>query len=389
MRIGFDAKRYFHNTTGLGNYSRTLIKGLTLYYPHHEYFLFNTKKSSMFAMPDQAGIVEVLPQNFLDKKFPSVWRSSRIKKDIEKLKLDLYHGLSHEIPNGINKIDTRPIVTVHDLIFERYPSQYGTYEVRMHRHKIQYACRYAHAVIAASLQTKIDLIERYGVPENKIEVCYQSCNPAFTIMAPLHLQQEIKKQYKLPDAFFLYVGSIIERKNLLGICKAINEVKDVLHLPLVVVGKGGAYQQKVVAYLSENNLEGKVIFLSVKKGVSPELDLNKANNLAALYQMAKALIYPSYFEGFGIPVLEALWSCIPVITSNVSSMPEIGEDAVYYVDPSNQSQLASAMLSLQNDIELCKNLAEKGKLQAQKFSLQLCTDMVMKVYQKVMNHATF
>ena len=128
MNIGFDAKRAYHNGTGLGNFSRTLIRLLSGHYPEHEYYLFNPKPSSAFEVKG-SNIHEILPQSFAGKLFPSAWRSSWVCKDLKQLKINLYHGLSHEIPVGIQKTGVRSVVTIHDLIHERYPDQYNPIDV--------------------------------------------------------------------------------------------------------------------------------------------------------------------------------------------------------------------------------------------------------------------
>ena len=121
MNIGFDAKRAYHNGTGLGHYSRTLIRSLAEYFPQHEYYLFNPKPSELFKLNGK-NIHEVLPSKLLHKTLSSVWRSTWIKKDLEKLNIDLYHGLSNEIPLDIHKTDIKSVVTIHDLILERFPN---------------------------------------------------------------------------------------------------------------------------------------------------------------------------------------------------------------------------------------------------------------------------
>ena len=178
MNIGFDAKRAYHNRTGLGHYSRTLVNSLSQYYPEHQYYLFNPKPSSLFKI-DGNNIHEVLPQNFAGKLFPSAWRSSWVKKDLQRIGIDLYHGLSHEIPIGIQHTGIKSVVTIHDLVHERYPEQYNPVDIKIYTKKFRNACEHAHKVIATSRQTKEDIIEFYKTPEEKIVVCYQSCNPAF------------------------------------------------------------------------------------------------------------------------------------------------------------------------------------------------------------------
>src|SRR5688572_23443797 len=147
MKIGFDAKRYFHNNTGLGNYSRTLVKGLTQYYPEHDYYLFNPKASRQFQKEPVANVHEVRPSGFIDSKLSALWRSKGVKKELHSLNIDLYHGLSHEIPVGINEMKIKSVVTIHDLIFERYPEQFGKIDVQIYRKKFTYACRNANRIV--------------------------------------------------------------------------------------------------------------------------------------------------------------------------------------------------------------------------------------------------
>lgn len=390
MRIGFDAKRFFHNTTGLGNYSRTLVNGLANYYPQHEYILFNPKPVSPYSLPAANNTFEVNPAGFLSITFPSLWRSVWMCDDIRAQKLDLFHGLSHELPKGIGRSGVKSVVTIHDLIFERYPEQYGSYEVRMHRHKIQHACRFADVIIAASEHTKKDLAERYKVSEEKVVVAYQSCDPVFSNPPDFDLQAKLRLHYHLPDRFFLYVGSIIERKNLLGICEAMQRMPKESAIPLVIVGTGtGVYMKKLEAYIAASGLEKRILFLSKKASAPAAYNISHTNNLAALYQMSTALVYPSFFEGFGIPVLEALTSGVPAITSRQTSMEEISGDAACLISPGSAEEIATAMMRLQNDEQLRASLSAKGRERAKAFSLQNCTDHLMNIYQKVVGNGSF
>ncbi len=249
---------------------------------------------------------EVGPTSFFHRLIPSAWRSSWVKKDLKRLKIDLYHGLSHEIPVGIQKTGIKSVVTIHDLIHERYPEQYSYADVTIYRKKFRNACNHADKIIAISEQTKKDIIEFYKIPETKINVCYQSCNPSFMETVSEADRINIKELYNLPDQFFLYVGSVIERKNLLNICKAVQLLKDDLNIPLVVIGDGGDYKRKVKEFISQHNLTDSIIFLSESETAKGLESFQHAEDFPAIYQSAIAMIYPSFFEGFGIPVLEAL-----------------------------------------------------------------------------------
>jgi glycosyltransferase involved in cell wall biosynthesis len=380
MNIGFDAKRAFHNSTGLGHYSRTLIRLLSEYYPEHHYYLFNPKRSSKYNLQGE-NIHEITPADFPSTLFRSAWRSSWVKKDLKKYKIDLYHGLSHEIPIGINKTGIKSVVTIHDLIHERYPEQYNPVDVKIYTRKFRYACNYADKIIAISQQTKQDIIDFYKIPEEKIEMVFQSCSPAFSVQASDEEKKRIAAKYDLPRQFFLSVGSIIERKNLLNICKAVFLLRNEMDIPLVVIGEGGKYKQQVKDFILQNGLEKKIIFLSDKKNVKTYTEFLTADELPVIYQLAIAMIYPSFFEGFGAPVMEALWSRLPVITSNVSCLPEAGGDAAYYVDPNSAEEIAEGMKKIYSDKELAAAMKEKGWKHAMQFSPEKYAAGIMNVYK--------
>jgi glycosyltransferase involved in cell wall biosynthesis len=384
MKIAFDAKRAYSNSTGLGHYSRTLISSLSEFFPEHEYFLCTPKLSKRFNVENLKHVYAVTPQHLPSSFFTSAWRSSWVKKDLQRLKIDLYHGLSSEIPVGIEKTGIKSVVTIHDLIFERFPDQYNKIDVQIYRKKSRYACEHADKIIAISEQTKKDIIQLYKIPGNKITVCYQSCNPAFGLEVSDTEKQRIKQQYNLPAKFFLYVGSIIERKNLLTVCKAMQQLKNTLNIPLVVIGEGKKYKRRVKEFINTHSLQSQIIFLSEIQSLRSLKSFQSSFDFPAIYQQALCMIYPSIFEGFGIPVLEALWSKIPVITSNISSLPEAGGDGALYVDPLNEEQMANAMLGIYGNTELRKELINKGRLYAQNFTHEKTAACVMDVYKSSM-----
>jgi glycosyltransferase involved in cell wall biosynthesis len=381
MNIGFDAKRAFHNSTGLGHYSRTLIRLLEEYYPGNDYYLFNPKKSSRYQLAGER-LHEINPKRFPDAMLSAAWRSSWVKKDLQRLKIDVYHGLSHEIPIGIRKTSIKSVVTIHDLIPERYPEQYNPIDVKIYRRKFLYACREADRIIAISEQTKEDIIAFYKIPPEKIDICYQSCSPVFSRMVEDQEKERVRQRYKLPPQFFLSVGSVVERKNLLNVCKAFFLLRNEMDIPLVVIGDGGKYKQQVKDFILQHDLEKKIIFLSEQKHDHQEGFLSTPD-LAVIYQMAIAMIYPSFFEGFGAPVLEALWSRLPVITSNVSCLPEVGGPGSYYVDPNSASEIAEAMQRVYTDPSLVASMKEKGIEHTKKFAPDIYARSVMEVYKSL------
>lgn len=382
MHIAFDAKRAYHNSTGLGQYSRTLLNSLALYYSENAYSLYTPSKTDLFKAGDNFSINT--PQG-VKKLLKGYWRSRSVITDLLNNGVDLYHGLSNEIPIGISKSEIKSVVTIHDLIFERYPRHYKKLDIAIYRKKFRNAVRNADKVIAISNQTKQDLINYYNTPESKIEVCYQSCNPVFEKKLPHDTLNYVRDKFNLPQRYYLYVGSVTERKNLLALCKALTLLPKEDRIPLVIVGKGKQYLQKVKRFLKENSLTGNAIFLSESPYNIDDPYVRDIIDLPALYQMATALIYPSLFEGFGIPVLEALWSECPVITSNVSSMPEAGGNAALYVKPEAPEELAEAMQKVVTHNDLREEMITTGIKHANKFSTDKTSACVMNVYKKLLS----
>ncbi|THU40245.1 glycosyltransferase family 4 protein [Niastella caeni] len=383
MIIGFDAKRAFQNKTGLGNYSRTLLTSLNEYFPQHQCLLFTPKRTPLLKTEGSPNLRVITPEWQPAKKFPSLWRSLWMTRDLKKYNIPLYHGLSNELPAGINKTGIRSVVTIHDLIFEMFPHQYDKGEVWVYKKKFRNACQQADAIIATSEHTKTDIINIYKVHPEKVHVCYQSCDVAYgQPLSPVMISQ-IKKQYHLPETYFLYVGSIIERKNLLTVCKALHALKNKCEIPLVVIGEGKQYKKKVQQWLAQHNLLHQVIFLSEMETSKNSPDYQTGRHFPAIYQGAKAFIYPSMYEGFGIPVLEALHSHIPVITTNSSSLPEVGGDAALYFEPNDVEGLCDALINAAYNDTIRQHCINKAQQQILQFTRQKFAASVLNVYHSL------
>jgi len=372
MKIGFDAKRAFSNVAGLGNFSRNSIIALTKQFPDNQYYLFNPgNRKPLFIAPQSS--IELRPENLWWKMFSFMWRSLQISKLTQKLQLDIYHGLSHELPMGIEKTNAKLIVTIHDLIFLRYPEFYRKIDREIYDKKFRHACRIAHRIHSISDQTKQDLIQYYGIPEEKISVIYQSINPIFFEKADNDFKFSLRKKHQLPKKFLLSVGTVEPRKNLLGLLEGMISSKT--YVPLVVVGKSTEYMHKVQKFIEADLNRLQVTFL-------PRI---ADDELAALYQMAEVLIYPSFFEGFGLPVAEAQASGCPVITSNISSLPEAGGDAAYYIDPEKPDEIGVALKTILSDQALRKSMIAKGKVNAQRYTHAHYAVQIEQLYNTVIN----
>ena len=330
MNIGFDAKRFFHNKTGLGNYSRDLVRGLLEHHPEHHYHLFTPSSHIDLQNKFLKGYknVSIVEPKGINASMKSYWRSVGLEKDLKKNKVDIFHGLSHEIPKKKKGSTIKYVVTIHDLIFLRYPKNYKTIDRKIYLKKVQHACEVADKIIAISQQTKKDIIEFLKVDESKIEVVYQTCSSAFMKESHFSYQESVLRKYNLPENFILTVGTVEKRKNIASLVEAIGKSRT--QLPLVVVGAQTDYIKEVEAAVTKYKLDEQVAFL---QNVS-FLDL------PALYQLANLFVYPSVFEGFGIPILEALYSKTPVIAATGSCLEEVGGPSSVYVDPFDTDTMA-------------------------------------------------
>lgn len=372
MNIGFDAKRAFNNAAGLGNFSRNSISALSREYPDDRQFLFNPgNRNPRFITPENSN--EIKPERFWWKALKDLWRIFQITKLAKKHQLDVYHGLSHELPVGIEDTGVKSVVTIHDLIYIRYPSYYQRIDRKIYDRKFRHACRVANRIHSISEQTKHDLITFFDVPEEKITVIYQSINPVFFERAGKAIRQELRKKYQLPKKFILSVGTVEPRKNLLGLLEGM--VASKVYIPLVVVGKITDYQHKVQKFIEADLNRLQVFFLS---GIHDD-------ELAVLYQMAEVMVYPSLFEGFGLPVAEAQASGCPVITSNTSSLPEAGGEAAIYINPEKPEEIGKALKTLITDQKLRKALIAAGIINAQRFTPENFARQFKQLYNNLLD----
>lgn len=370
MRIGYDAKRIYHNTTGLGNYSRDLVRVLSTYYPKDTYWLYNPKPGKVKRLKADGKLMkEIQPQSFISKKLHAIWRRKWILKQLKRDEIDIYHGLTGELPIGIEKTNIKTVVTIHDLIFVRYPELYKPFDRKIYFKKFKHAAEIADVVVAITEQTKQDIVDFLKINPKKIQVIYQGCHKAFKEDISVDFQKSILKKYKLPRDYILNVGAVNERKNVLSLVKAVANTKE----NLVIVGNGTDYYKKVTDYVKKMNLGKQVYFLS---GLNMQ-------EIASLYRMAKLFVYPSIFEGFGIPIIEALYSKTPVITTNGSCFPEAGGPNSYYLkDPYDINEMEKAITDILLNKELQQKMTEKGFGFVQKFNDDIIAENWHNLYQK-------
>ncbi|MBC8147160.1 MAG: glycosyltransferase family 4 protein [Bacteroidetes bacterium] len=377
MRIGFDAKRLYCNFTGLGNYSRTLLKNLGEFYPDNEYFLYTPK---IKISPETKFFLESsdYQTHLCTSFFKSFWRSYSIVDQLKKDKIELYHGLSHELPVNIHKSKIKSIVTIHDLIFKQYPQNYPAFDRKVYDLKFKNSCIHADRIIAISNSTKNDIIKFYNINPDKIDVVHQSCNPIYFEETESDESAAVLQQYNIPDEYLLYVGSVEKRKNLKALIEAYQKLPSDVKVPLVIVGKGKKYKEEIKELIKVSGIGKLIIWID---------NLQSNHHLQSVYQNSLALIYPSFYEGFGLPVIEALLSKTPVITSNVSSLPEAAGPNSFCIDPNNSEEIADAIKQVLSNYELRENMKIEGyKYAMENFAAQIVTKKMIESYKQTLQN---
>lgn len=366
MKIGIDAKRIFLNKTGLGSYGRNLVNGLNQLQNDNKYVLYTPEKSIIY---DINSLNDNISSKVSTAWFKVLWRSFSIKNDLKKDKIELYHAISNELPIQLDS-KVKNIVDIHDLLFIRFPQFYSFLDRTVFKLKTKSACEKADKIIATSEATKADIVKYYKIKPEKIEVVYQSCDASFFKQTTAIERKMVREKYNLPKDFLLCVGTIQERKNQKQILEALLLTKQ--KLPLVLVGAGGTYKEEVIAFAKFHDLD----LIIPNQFVSNQ-------DLPSIYQMAKIFVFPGFYEGFGIPVLEAMASKTQVITSINTSMSEIAPNTKNLINPLSASDLADKIdLFLENVDE---DLIEENYQRALNFTNIKFAERVLKVYDEVRN----
>lgn len=375
MLIGFDAKRFFRNFTGLGNYSRFIINALSEYFPDNHYRLYTPTVQSrpeLEPLLNRPNVDVVHPVGVSAMFRGSIWRTWGIGREKSAKALDVFHGLSQEIPVRL-PASVRRVVTVHDLVFMRYPEFYNSIDVRIYAAKVRYACKNADRIIAISKQTAEDVVDFLGIDKSRIDIVYQGCHPSFRESVSPSEIDAIKSRYGIPSKYLLNVGTIETRKNALTIVKSLLHIPTDERLPLVIVGRKTPYVDEITAFISKHHLQKWVIFLH---------DAH-FRDFPGLYQGAEVFIYPSLFEGFGIPLVEAIESRVPVITSSRAPFPEAAGPHAAYVDPTSSEELALAIQRIVGNKNLQKEMVEGSLAHATRFQPAAVAKALSTLYQSV------
>ncbi|MCM1476084.1 MAG: glycosyltransferase family 4 protein [Muribaculaceae bacterium] len=407
MRIGFDGKRAVSNMTGLGNYSRLVIEEVGKRFRHIRN-LANEEDSPAESVNSQCefGMYTSTPKmpvkdwqilvytpkmrhnnrleplrrlDNVEFRFPgpagfkgSLWRTFGITNCLAADHCDIYHGLSNELPLNICGSGVKSVVTIHDLIYRRLPYCYSLPDRLIYDYKYGRSCQNADKIIAVSERTKSDIIEFYGIDPGKIEVVYQGCDDIFRDNYSNSDIRDVVERLSLPDNYLVQVGTIERRKNLELSLRALPAIDP--EVKLVVVGRDHhGYKKEMLRLADELRLDDRIVWL---EGVD-------FRDLPIVYSQARAALYPSRYEGFGIPVIEAIESGTPVIAATGSCLEEAGGEGALYVDPDSPRQMIEAINTLMGNEQLRAERVELGRRHVRKFDNSKMADSLIEIYRSL------
>lgn len=370
--IGYDAKRIVRNGTGLGSYGRTLVNDLAPIMPDATLRLYAPdagRDDLRCQVQSRENVRFCYPRHLRFRLQRDWWRMKGVVKDLRRDGVELYHGLSGELPEGLSAAGIPGVVTVHDLIFLRHPEFYPALDAFFYKLKFRKMLREATRIIAISACTKRDILYYGDFPEDRIDLVYQSCSTRFSQPVSPSLLVEARRKYRLPQRYVLNVGTVEVRKNILLGIRAMAKLPVDLHL--VIVGRQTKYQKQLDAEIRKLGLGNRIHFL---QGVPNTL-------LPAVYRQAEAFIYPSRYEGFGVPVIEAIQSGLPVVAATGSCLEEAGGPDSLYVDPDDADGAAAAVLSA---MENRTGMVERSRHYVRRFENQDVASQVLEVYGKAL-----
>ncbi len=376
LHIGFDAKRIVRNATGLGHYGRTLVTALSTTLGSkarlHLYAPDQGRDDLRALVPQSPDILYSYPAHCRTRIGRDLWRTRGIVAALKRDGITLYHGLSGELPLGIRHSGIRSVVTIHDLIFMRHPEYYNPIDVAIYRWKFRCACREADRIVAISECTRRDVAELGHFPADRIDVVYQSIDCRYRTPVTADEQAEVARRYALPSRYILFVGTIEERKNAGLVIEALPQIDSEVHF--VIVGRQTAYTRRILRRASALGVASRVHVVS---GV-PDADMG------AIYRSAEVFAYPSRYEGFGLPIVEAIQCGLPVVAATGSCLEEAGGEACFYVDPDDVQAMALTLSRLLADSRLRQESVERSQAYIRRFENGDIARQMTEVYRRTL-----
>lgn len=381
MKIAIDCSKAVNESAGVARYNWKLASFLPQIAKNDDfYYLFNFFR--------HRSVKKQLVKKIIDTKSNVYYKIFSLPGNIKEWMLgnivpftnfwargmDLYHAIDFlSFDHGLK---VPQILTVHDLTFVKFPKHLGRKMSSRYTKMLRRSCEEAKVIIAVSRATKNDLIKYFSIPRDKIKVIYLGVEERFRKRLSQKMLISKMAKYKIHFPFVLFVGTIEPRKNIKNLLLAFDEYQRIYKnktLRLVLIGKNGWNTREIEAVYNNLPSKSKVVFL----------DCVSDDDLLYFYQSASVFVYPSMYEGFGLPVLEAMASGVPVITSNISSLPEVGGKAVSYIDPNNFREIARAINKVVSDKRIANNMIKASFLQSKKFSWKKFALETYKVYEEV------
>jgi len=377
MLIYLDVSAAVHRRAGLGRYAESLARALVAADPQCYALFYNRERgieplAGLERLPTRTVALGYKPWRML------VWLGQLARIGFDRLIPDaaLFHAAEHLL---LPLRDVPTVLTVHDLIFRHLPEHHKPLNRWYLNLTLPLYCRRATHIVAVSECTRRDLVAAYGVPPEKVTVVHEAADPRFCLQPPDTIAA-VRARYGLPDRYLLFVGTVEPRKNLTRLLAAFETLHaDRLTDGLVIVGRRGWLCDDFFAALERSPARDAVIF----PGYVPDEDL------PAIYAGAQAFVFPSLYEGFGLPVLEAMACGVPVVTSGASSIPEAGGDAALYCDPTDVEEMTAAVLRVLQDADLRAEMRRRGVEQAGRFSWQRAAEETAAVYRGALSPPLF
>ncbi|NDJ76575.1 MAG: glycosyltransferase family 4 protein [Chloroflexi bacterium] len=376
MKIGVDYTAAYEQGAGIGRYVRELVRALAAQDQQTPYRLFVAGAAQNGLPPVPGPNFSWHPTRITPRWFARIWYRLRLPLPVESFigQVKLYHATDFTLPPTLPGV--RTLLTVHDLSFVRAPET-ATPVLKAYLDKVvPRSVRRAFHVLADSQATKDDLVELYGTPPEKITVLLSGVNAEFLPVKDATARKAVRERYGIPEKPYVFsIGTVQPRKNYTRLIRALAALGPPYDdVQLVIAGGRGWLESPIYQTVKDYHLSERVHFI----GFAREEDL------PALYSGAACMAYPSLYEGFGFPVLEAMACGTPVITSTLSSMPEVAGDAALLVDPYDMSAIADALERLLSDQTLCMNLVQRGLAQAGQFTWQRTAQHLQDIYRWVL-----
>jgi len=372
MRIAIDA-RMGHTRVGIGVYVRGLLNGLAKIDKINNYYIIINKNKKENFVPIQDNFHKIYTRvTYSDYLRRDFWEQAYLPLKLPKAKIDIYHGPNFTLPLFSR---AKKIVTIYDMTLFITPEAYK----RLSRFRVQWllklSAKKANKIIAGSENTKRDIIEILKLPNEKIKVIYIGIDDIYRPIADKYKLGNIKNKYKIDSKFILHVGSLQARKNIPRLIEAYSKLPMELlaKYQLVIAGKRSWKVEEILAKVKQLGLNDKVVFTGFVDD----------NDLPLLMNAANLLVFPSLYEGFGIPPLEAMACETPVVASNTSSIPEVVGDAALLFDPYNIKEMTKAINRALTDVKLRNKLRKRGFERIKQFSWEKAARETLQVYKEV------